>query len=120
MKYNQALDYFALAAAAFDKGDAKEAGRLVTAALKAPDREVAVEAMLDHNEAATAARVRAKSKVSASDDGCDDEDSPGDELRVEVDENKPRETQVGGVRAAARRVNAAAQAKKTNYFASLK
>jgi len=62
------MDLIAIAAAAFHKGDKKSAGELVTAAFQSEDCEVAVKAMLDHNEVATSKGV--------------DLESPGSDLRV--------------------------------------
>lgn len=111
-RYNKFLDLVALAAAAFDQKDTAKASKLMTAAFKHPHRASAVEAMLDHNQQAVEA---------SSFDGDLDEDFPGEELRIEVDENKDREVQQGAARRrmAARRVSASAAAKKQNYFDAL-
>ena len=110
-KYNRALDLIACAADAFQRGDMNESSKLMTRAFKAPDCAEAVEAMLQHNELA----VRA-----SSDDGIDAE-FQGEELRIEPDENKPREVQTARARARARATASAstAKARAQNYFAGL-
>lgn len=110
-KYNRALDLIACAADAFQRGDMTESSKLMTRAFKAPDCAEAVEAMLQHNEAAVQA---------SSDDGIDAE-FQGEELRIEPDENKPREVQTARARArrAAATASAAPKARAQNYFAGL-
>jgi hypothetical protein len=120
-KYNRALDLIACAAASYTAGNLKEASSFVTQAFKSPDCEEATLAMLHHNEAA----------VKAAADDAPDSELPGEELRLEPDENKPREVQQGAARAraaAARRSSEAATAssvsaarqRSQNYFASLR
>lgn len=111
-RYNKFLDLVALASAAFDEGNAKKAGQLMTAAFKHPHREAAVEAMLDHNQ-----------RASTFDSDLDEEFT-GEELRIEVEENDDREVQEASARrrsttAARRRVSASAASRKQNYFDAL-
>ena len=112
LKYNSALDLIACAQHAYAAGNFKEASAFTTRAFKAPDCAEAVQAMLIHNETA----------VRAAADEAPDMDFPGEELRLEPDENKPREVQESSAR---RRgpTNASvtsARQRSQNYFSSLK
>lgn len=112
-KYNQALDLIACASDSFKAGNLKEASAFVTRAFKAADCGDAVQAMLEHNEAA----------IRAGADDAPDMDFPGEELRLEPDENKPREVQesraVRARRARATASVASARQRASNYFAGL-
>ncbi len=113
-KYNSALDLIACASDSFKQGNMKEASAFVTRAFKAADCAEAIEAMLHHNEAA----------VQAGADDAPDMDFPGEELRLEPDENKPREVQesraIRARRARATSSVTSARQRATDYFATLK
>ena len=87
--YNRSLDLMAAAAILAGKGQTENAAKAFTAAVKDPSIAAALRVIESSNKAAYA---KASRRVRAN-DGSTDSENPGEELRVEVDENGDRTVQ---------------------------
>lgn len=95
MKYNRALDLLCAAVEASAKGDPIKAAKLFSAAVGDPSI-VQAKRMVNKFNATAYAKTRrvsaAQLRMSASDEGVD-EDTVGEEFRIEPQENMGREVQ---------------------------
>ena len=110
MKYNRSLDLVAAAGVYSLKGQVNSAAKAFTAAVKDPSFTAALKIIEASNRAAYKAAVKAGT-IKANSEGVES-DNPGEELRVEVEENGERNVQESRLRAQAKRLTQKADALK--------